>query len=736
MFDLLKNKINFITQNHLKFIVNIVFSIITVSAIGQIKRSLLEKKEFTEKYHDTIISDPYRYVENLKDSTVINWIKNNNNITNSYFERIESTEKIINKILGTYEKEETQNSSAIITDNDNYFYLKTNTKENFSKLYHKKGKDGNENLIFDPSLYKSGNNIKYSINHVSPCRDGKKVALGVAENDNEFSDIIVIDVVSKQIIFETNKKSWPSALGGVKWNANCDGIFYTYVPVTDKNKKGYLFNTKAIYFDIGNDQQEIEMFSKTNNPNIPFREEDFPLLYFNYHKNKHIVGTVAGVSRYRDAYISLLDNKNKDGWMPLFKVSDKIKSFYLLEKELIFLSAKDASNFKICKASIKNSQIDHSEILVPESKDEIITNFAITKDGIYFVRVRNGVDAKLMFLNKDKTISQISLPTKAGSISLKTKSPDYSDLWVTVQGWSSSSVKYYYDIKRNSFELVNSTSSSKKDRDEVVIEEVLVSSHDGEEIPLSIIYKKEFQKDGNCPLFITAYGAYGRNIKPRSTTLISNWIDEGGVYAVAHVRGGGEKGYGWHTGGLKLNKANSWKDLISCVQYLQNNKYSQPSKTVGWGASAGGITVGRAILEEPNLFTAGVITSGILNTLRSEFAPNGKNNVKEFGTVEDEEQFTSLLDMDCYHSLKKDTNYPAFLITTGYNDNRVASWQSTKFAARLQEYTTSGKPILYSVDFEAGHGRENTRKKTLTKISKRIAFALWQTGHPDYQPKD
>ena len=204
---------------------------------------------------------------------------------------------------------------------------------------------------------------------------------------------------------------------------------------------------------------------------------------------------------------------------------------------------------------------------------------------------------------------------------------------------------------------------------------------------------------------------------------------------MAHVRGGGEKGYEWYIGGLKQTKANSWKDLISCVKYLQGHNYTKPERTAAWGASAGGIAVGRAALEAPDLFAAVVITSGILNTLRSENAPNGKNNVKEFGTVKNVDGFKSLLDMDSYHNLKKDTTYPAFLVTTGLNDARVASWQSIKFAARLQEYNNSNKPILLSVDFESGHGRESSRRKTLTRIAKRIAFALWQTGHPDYQPK-
>lgn len=713
-----------------------LFSIGTI--IAQREIPLLEKRELVEDYYEYNVSDPYRYVENLNDSTLNDWIKKNNEHTNRYFANIESTENIINNILDPYVSSENESSSPLITINDLYFYVKTNTKENISKLYYKNDKSGEEKLIFDPISYKNIEGVNYSINHFKPCHNGEMVAIGLTRADNEFSDVVVINVQTKKIVFETTKKSWPSALGGIKWDSNCSGIFYTYVPVTDKSKKDYLFNSKVIYIDLKNNKKEIEVFSKSNNPKINFKEEDFPLIYYDFYKNNNIITTVAGVGRYRDTYFSSLKSvlDEKKDWKLLFKASDKVRRFFLLEDDLIYLTAKNASNFKLCKTSINQPNIDKPEVLVPEYNDGIITSFTTTKDGIYFVKVKNGVDAQLMLVNNNGIIKEIELPSKAGNIILETKSPVSRDLWVTLQGWGSNSIRYYYNIEKKSFELEDLDLKSNKSKDmEIIVEEVLVESHDGEEIPLSLIYNHKFKRDESFPLFITAYGAYGRNIRPRSSTLLSNWIKLGGVYAVAHVRGGGEKGYSWHASGQKINKANSWKDLLSCVKYLHENNYSKPTKTVAWGASAGAITVGRAVLEEPDLFSACVITSGILNTVRSEFAPNGKNNIKEFGSVNNPKEFKALLDMDSFHNLQKNTNYPAFLVTTGYNDTRVAFWQSVKFIARLREYNTSKKPILLSIDFEAGHGRENSKRKTLTRIAKRIAFALSQTGHPDYQPE-
>jgi prolyl oligopeptidase len=212
-------------------------------------------------------------------------------------------------------------------------------------------------------------------------------------------------------------------------------------------------------------------------------------------------------------------------------------------------------------------------------------------------------------------------------------------------------------------------------------------------------------------------------------------VNKGGIFAVAHVRGGGEKGDNWYKGGFKSTKPNTWKDFIACTEYLIENKYTSPTKMVSYSGSAGGICVGRAMTERPDLYAACIVKVGEFNTLRSEFGASGKNNIKEFGTIKDSIDFRALLEMDSYYHIKKGTNYPAVYLTSGLNDTRVSTWQPAKFAARLLENTSSKKPILLSVDFESGHGFEADNDKKNEELNKIITFALWQTGHPDYQFK-
>jgi prolyl oligopeptidase len=234
---------------------------------------------------------------------------------------------------------------------------------------------------------------------------------------------------------------------------------------------------------------------------------------------------------------------------------------------------------------------------------------------------------------------------------------------------------------------------------------------------------------------MTGYGAYVISDVPYLDKYMLHWINEGGIYASAHVRGGGEKGNKWHKGGYKATKPNTWKDFIACTEYFIDKKYSSPKRIAIWSGSAGGILIGRAITERPDLYAAAFIRAGMLNALQSETGYNGPNNTKEFGTFKDSIEFKALLEMDAFHQIKNETNYPATYLSVGMNDARIPACQTTKFAARLQEANTSNNPILLSVDFEGGHGFDALENKKNEELTDVLSFLFWQTGHPDYQPK-
>jgi prolyl oligopeptidase len=263
--------------------------------------------------------------------------------------------------------------------------------------------------------------------------------------------------------------------------------------------------------------------------------------------------------------------------------------------------------------------------------------------------------------------------------------------------------------------------------------EVDVPSHDGTLVPLSIIHQKGLKLDGSNPTLLEGYGAYGVSDDPYFDPVLLAWFERGGVYADCHVRGGGEYGEAWHLGGKGATKPNTWRDFIACAEYLVQKKYTSPAHLAGKGESAGGILIGRAITDRPDLFGAAIIRVGILDMLRFETTANGVSNIPEFGSTKTKEGFDALYAMSSYNHVRDATAYPAVLLTTGDNDPRIDPWIVAKMTARLQAATTSGKPVLLRVDYGAGHGVAGTENQYRDEMADSMSFLLWQFGVLEFQ---
>ena len=261
----------------------------------------------------------------------------------------------------------------------------------------------------------------------------------------------------------------------------------------------------------------------------------------------------------------------------------------------------------------------------------------------------------------------------------------------------------------------------------------MVEAHDGELIPLSIVYNKDIVMNGDNGAFLFGYGAYGTSLSPFFSPTFLYWVSKGGVFCVPHVRGGGEKGENWHNAGKKINKENTWKDLISCTEYLIKEGFTNKDKTVIYSMSAGGIMVGRAVTERPDLFKVMIAEAANLNPYRTESRTDGGgSNIKEYGTVKDSLEFLSLIDMDPYLNLQLGKNYPSMLITAGENDQRIPRWMPGKFAAKAQNVTKSSNPILYQLIKDSGHGDFTETEQFYLSYANMFAFSLWQIQHPDF----
>ncbi|MCC2547641.1 prolyl oligopeptidase family serine peptidase [Hymenobacter sp. BT175] len=691
----------------------------------------------TDTYFGVQVVDPYRNLENLDDTAVRSWMKAQADYARRTLDGIPGRQGLISKMKDLDSRKAARVTRLIITENDRYFYLKTRPQDQQPKLYCRDGYQGAEVLLFDPESFEKGK--MYTINTFTPSFDGSKVAFALSEKGSEVGQGLVMEVKTRQLYPE---RLSPLALGGSgDWLPDHNSFTYTPLNSADVKDTEARLNTQSFLHRVGTPQsQDRPVFSARTYPALGIKPEEYAYAFYD-NDTKLLCGLLYTVDRYIRAYYAPASDlgKPKISWQPLFRSEQEVTNFAGNEQYIYFVTSKNTPRQKIMRMPTARPEVATAEELVPESADEAISDeqFRVTSDGLYFVRTRNGVEAKLYFIaNGSKTIEQIALPRPAGTIELQTKNVRSSDLWVLPVGWTSDRQRYRYTAATHQFR--NEPLSSEVQYPEfsdLVVEEITVPSHDGVSVPLSLIYQKGTPRNSSAPVLMVGYGAYAKSTGPFFSPLYLLWARQGGVLAIPHVRGGGELGEEWHKAGQKATKPNTWKDLIASADYLVKNKYTAPGRIAINGGSAGGILIGRAMTERPDLFAVAIPEVGCLNAVRLENSPNGPVNVPEFGTVQKEDECKALLEMDAYLHLQKGINYPAALITAGFNDPRVIAWQPAKFAARLQASSTSGKPVLFFTDYDAGHGIGDSKQKQFEVMADLLSFSLWQTGQPAFQPQ-
>lgn len=705
----------------------------------------------TETYFGKQVSDPYRNLENLKDSTVQRWMKAESDHARNVLNSIPGRQHLIDMLTDWDKQRSDRVTTPIITDNDVYFYLKTTPADQTGKLYSRNGFLGQETLLFDPVQYNRDSSQKYTIatfpfNGITPSHDGSLVVFQIASNGSKNAELIILDVKQKTLYPERIDRC---ILNMVSWLEDNSGFFYNRLSSSDIQDKDRQKNSKVYIHKVGTDPaMDKEFFSGAKYPELGIKPEEIPMVMYDKDSRYLFAVPITSDSRFNLFYAPASDlNNSSINWKRLLKTEDEVNWFNVTEKELYVYTSKGAPHFKIVKTSLQNPDLANAEVVVPEDPEATIKSFALTSQGLYYTVTKNGVEAHLYRLPAGATKAvKLTLPFAAGNISLsaKTKSDGLTggfksrDVWATINGWTSDSKRYRYLPDKNEFKLESLGQVAEfPELAKLEVEEVMVASHDGVKVPLSLIYKKGLRKDGNNPVLMFGYGAYGNSMNPVFSINFLTWARIGGVMAIAHVRGGGELGKNWHKGGFKTTKPNTWKDLISCAEWLINKKFTTPQKLAIAGGSAGGILIGRAITERPDLFAVAIPMVGAMNTLRLEQSANGPANAVEFGTIKDSTECMALIEMDSYLHVKKGARYPATLITAGMNDPFVVAWQPAKFAARLQADNASNKPILLWTDYAAGHGPIGmTKTKLFETWADLSSFALWQMGHPDFQIKN
>jgi prolyl oligopeptidase len=677
----------------------------------------------------------------------------------------EATESILKQIPGRASifaslKEKDSVGGSVIsaitrTESGRWFYLKRDQGQSQAKLVWRDGLAGEERLLVDPVAVTKEKGRPHAIQSFHPSPDGKLLAYGMHASGSEIGHMHVIEVATGKSLLPPIDRV---RFAGASWRKNGSGLFFSRLrPGFESMRSTERFaDTGRYYLDLNQPNPDKLIFNASMYAELKL--PSFATGYVQELPGTDLAGMVVnfGVDRRLAMYVANLDDvmNGKAKWREVFNQSADIREVDMGHGNVYLRSALDAPRFKILKLKLTQLDLKSAETLLPESEG-VLRAMTVSQDSLIVTR-REGVNTALLRLpvasinglgsssssssaNKID-VQKVSLPLE-GNVTV-VGSIDHPDLIVAVSSWTQALRRYVFTPTASSnsstgqFVRLNLAPPVEPvQRAEIVAREVMVPSHDGVRVPVSIIMRKDAVLNGKNPTILYGYGAYGTTEEPARSNGVMAWVERGGIYVYAHVRGGGALGSQWHEAGHKTTKFNTWKDGIAAAEWLIANGYTSAAKLGIYGGSAGGIFVGRAITERPDLFAVAVPSVPVLDMVRSEQRANGVANIPEYGTVKVEPEFHALLRNSSYHAVKEGVRYPATMLMHGVNDSRVDVWQSLKFASQLANAQKGAQPVLLRLDYEAGHGSGSSAEQAMQRTAEFQAFMLWQMGESGFQPE-
>ncbi len=706
----------------------LVIALFTFTAIARAQNAPPKAavKEVTDTYFGTKIADPYRWMEDAKSPELAAWMKGQADYSRGYLDKLPMRAQLLKRFE---ELNETGvRVSGVQRAGNFYFYYRLAPGENDRRLYFREGLKGAERLLIDPDKLSSPGK-RYSIDSYNPSFDGKYVNYTVSIGGSENGELRVIETATGRDLGERIDRA---RFGAGAWLPDNQSFLYNRLqklpadaPPTELYQKSRVYLHKL----GANPNEDRAVFGYEVNPEIKMDTTPLPFAYVPL-GSKYVIAIVnSGVSPNSEFYFTTIDkiDQNPIPWRRFASLDDDVANMDLHGDDIYMLTFKDTPRYKVIHMNLTQPDISKANTVVPAT-DAVVTGFGAAKDALYVQTLDAGI-GKLWRVGYDGSAPQpIKLPYE-GSASIGWTDQKSDGLLFGLISWTRSLAFFAYNPATHTATDTTLVPPIPIDLSAIDTVTVKAKSYDGTMVPLVILFKHGLKRDGSNPTLMIGYGAYGiTSVEPNFASVFLPWLERGGVIAIAGVRGGGEYGEEWHLAGKMKTKPNTWKDFIACAGYLIAEKYTSPQHLAGEGGSAGGILIGNAIAERPDLFGAAVDAVGVNNALRAETTSNGVPNIPEFGSTKTQDGFDALLAMDAYHKIKDGGKYPAVLLITGINDPRVEPWMSAKMTARLQAASTSGKPILLRVDYDAGHGFGSTKKQRNEQNADIYAFLFQQLG--------
>lgn len=689
----------------------------------------------TDLHWSVAVVDPYRCLENTADESVQKLMRAQADATTAILAKIPGRDRLLKRI----EEIDAEIPAAVTKvhrdERGGLFYMKREARDNQFKLYYRASMDGAERVLADPDAEAKATGKPHAIADYNATRDGKLLAYSISAGGAEIGVLRVIEVATgKEVMPPIDRIRG----GDVSWLDDGSGFFFSRLAEGyEKRPRAERFMDHHAYLRKIGDTRDTPVFGPGLFPEVTIERSANGHVFLV--PDQPLAGALVahGVDRNVSFYLtdreSLLAGKPK--WRKVFDQSAQVAGGTTAGGWMYLRSAKDAPRYKVLRVKLPEADLAKAETLVAPSGD-VVTDIAAAAEGLYMTR-REGAAKKLFRIAHapGSKPEPITLPFE-GNVGLTDLDPRLPGAIISLSGWTRGARHYALGARdTRPVALALAPTGKYEVLSGVVAREVKVKSHDGVEVPVSIIARADLKLDGRNPAQLYGYAAYGIVEEPALNARILAWLEQGGVYVYAHARGGGINGDEWHRAGWKTTKPNTWKDGIAVAEWLIANGYTSKERLAIYGGSAGAIFVGRAVTERPDLFSAAVIGVGNTDQLRSETRANGAGNIPEYGTFMIEEEFKALAAMSTYANVKEGAKYPPVMFEHGVNDSRVDVWMTLKTGSRMAAATSSGKPVLMRLEYDGGHGVGATRSQAASRTADRWAFFLWHAGVPEFQPQ-
>ena len=669
------------------------------------------KSDHVDLYFGVEIPDPFRWLEDDNSAETAEWVKAQNEVTFGYLESIPFRGKIRDRLTQIWDY---PRYSSPFRAGKYYFFFKNDGMQNQSVLYIQEGLEGEARVFLDPNTFSDDGTV--ALSSLSISNDDRYLAYGISRAGSDWTEVKVMEIETGAELDDHIK--WIK-FSGISWRGN--GFYYSRY---DEPKPGEALSGKnefhkVYYHQLGTPQsQDVLVYENTRFPlrnyGVSVTDDERFLILYETETTSGNALYVKDMNSRNPRFVQIAEGFDKD-----YSVLDNIG-----DKLLVFTNF-NAPKKQLVLVDPAKPQPEHWQTIIPE-KEEVLRGANLIGGRIAASYMQDATSRAYLYDYDGKFISEVNLPG-IGTMSGFSGKKEDNIAFYSFTSFTSPSTIYKFDIAANKSEIYRE-SEIDFDTDAYETKQIFYTSNDGTRVPMFITHKKGLKLNGKNPTLLYGYGGFNASLTPSFSVSRLILLENGGVYALANIRGGGEYGEEWHKAGVKLQRQNVFDDFIAAAEFLIEEGYTSPDKLAIQGGSNGGLLVGACMIQRPDLFKVALPAVGVMDMLRFHKFTIGWAWVGDYGSSDNEEEFHYLLGYSPLHTLQDGVEYPATLITTADHDDRVVPAHSFKFAARLQEAHAGKNPVLIRIETSAGHGAGKPTAKIIDEQTDIWAFTFKNLG--------